>query len=171
SVFPWIAAGDAGRVSICWYQTSAVAPPLVADPTNPGALSGGPNNMPSTAAWTVMFAQSLNANSREPVFSTPSQASDHVIHTCSISNCGTFGSSDRSLLDFFSVSVGPDGLSNIFCADNDSSGGGTTHINYMRQNSGPLAVANPSAVTCVPLPVLTSVVSEKTHGSAGTFDI
>jgi hypothetical protein len=171
SVFPWIAAGDAGRVSICWYQTGAVAPPLVADPSNPGALSGGPNNMPPTAAWTVMFSQSLNANSREPVFSTASQASDHVIHTGSISNGGTFGSSDRSLLDFFSVSVGPDGLSNIFCADNDSSGPGTTHINYMRQNSGPLAVSNPSAVTCVPLPVLTSVVSEKTHGGAGTFDI
>jgi hypothetical protein len=171
SVFPWIAAGDNGRVSICWYQTSAVAPPLVADLMNPGALTGGPNNMPTNASWNVMFAQSLNANAREPVFSAPAQASDHVIHTGSISNGGTFGSSDRSLLDFFSVSVGPDGLANIFCADNDSSGAGTTHINYMRQNSGPLAVANPGAVTCLPIPPLASVVSRMTHGGAGTFDV
>jgi hypothetical protein len=169
SVFPWIAAGDAGRVDISWYQTSAVAPPLVADPSNPGALTGGPNNMPPGASWNVMFAQSLNANSREPVF-TVSQASDHIIHTGSISNGGTFGSSDRSLLDFFQVAIGPDGLGNIFCADNDS-GAGTTHINYMRQNSGPLAFSNPSAVTCLPIPVLTKVVSEKTHGGAGAFDI
>ena len=170
AVFPWIAAGDAGRVDVTWYQSATVAPPLVADPTNPGALSGGPNNMPSTASWNVMFAQSLNADSREPVFAI-SKASDHIIHTGSISNGGTFGSSDRSLLDFFSVSVGPDGLGNIFCADNDSSGAGTTHINYMRQASGPLAVNNPSAVTCLPIPSLASVVSRMTHGSAGTFNV
>jgi hypothetical protein len=170
SVFPWIAAGDAGRVDISWYQTSAVAPPLVADPSNPGALTGGPNNMPPGASWNVMFAQSLNANSREPVF-TVSQASDHIIHTGSISNGGLFGSSDRSLLDFFQVAIGPDGLGNIFCADNDSTGPGTTHINYMRQNSGPLAVANPSAVTCVPVPVLTRVDSVMMHGSAGSFAV
>jgi hypothetical protein len=173
SIFPWIAAGDAGRVVISWYQTSAVAPPLVASVTNPGALTGGPNNMPASAAWNVMFAQSVNANTREPVFSHASQASDHIIHTGSISNGGTFGSSDRSLLDFFSVSVGPDGLANIFCADNDSSGGGTTHINYMRQISGTgtPAVVNPSSVTCLPIPPLAGVVSRMAHGSAGTFDV
>ncbi len=168
SVFPWIAAGDSGRVSVCWYQTSSVAPPLVASVTNPGALTGGPNNMPANSTWNVMFAQSLNANSREPVFNTPVQASDHIIHTGSISNGGTFGSSDRSLLDFFSVSIGPDGLSNIFCADNGTSG---LHVNYMRQNGGPLAVTNPSAVTCIPMPVLISVGSRMTHGSAGDFDV
>jgi hypothetical protein len=170
SVFPWIAAGDAGRVDISWYQSSSVAPPLVADPSNPGALTGGPNNMPASATWNVMFAQSQNANSREPVF-TASQASDHIIHTGSISNGGTFGSSDRSLLDFFQVAIGPDGLGNIFCADNDSTGPGTTHINYMRQSSGPLAVTNPSAVTCVPSIIPVSAVSRKTHGSVGDFDI
>jgi hypothetical protein len=160
SVFPWIAAGDAGRVDISWYQSSSVPPPLVADPSNPGALTGGPNNMPAGSTWNVMFAQSLDANSREPVF-TVSQASDHIIHTGSISNGGTFGSSDRSLLDFFQVAIGPDGLGNIFCADNGTAG---LHINYMRQNGGALAVANPSAVTCLPPPPNPiSAVSRKTH--------
>jgi len=164
---PWIAAGDAGRVDIVYYQTNSVAPPLVADPMNPAQLSGGPNAMPAGSTWNVMFAQSQNANSREPVF-TVSQASDHIIHTGSISNGGLFGSSDRSLLDFFEVAIGPDGLGNVFCADNGAAG---THINYMRQNSGPIAVTNPSAVTCVPHITPVSAVSRKTHDVAGDFDI
>jgi hypothetical protein len=168
AIFPWVAAGDAGKVDIAFYQSTSVAPPLVADPSNPGALTGGPNNMPAGSTWKVMFAQSLNANSREPVF-TVSQASDHIIHTGSISNGGTFGSSDRSLLDFFNVAIGPDGLANIFDADN---GAGPVHINYIRQNSGPLALTNPSNVTCLPAPPNPiSAVSRKVHGGAGTFDI
>jgi hypothetical protein len=166
-VQPWIAAADVGRVDIVYYQTNSVAPPLIANPTNPGALTGGPNNMPPGSTWNVMFAQSQNADSREPVF-TVSQASDHIIHTGSISNGGLFGSSDRSLLDFFEIAIGPDGLGNIFCADNGTTG---THINYMKQNGGPLAVANPSFVSCTGVPTPLSVVSRMTHGSAGDFDI
>ena len=168
AVLPWISSGDAGMVDVVWYQSANVAAPLVFDPSNPGALTGGSNNMPAGSTWNVMFAQSLNANSREPVF-TISQASDHIIHTGSISIGGTFGSSDRSLLDFFSVWIGPDGVANIFNADNG--GGGSTTINYIRQNGGSLAVANPSNVTCLtapPNPV--SAVSRKMHASA-TFDI
>src|SRR5207237_7688750 len=63
---------------------------------------------------------------------------------------------------------GPDGLANIMNADNGTS---ALHINYIRQSSGPLAVTNPSAVTCLPVPPLASVVTRKVHGGAGTFDI
>ncbi len=168
AIFPWIAAGDAGMVDIVWYQSASIAPPLVADISNPGALTGGPNNMPAGSTWNVMFAQSLNATSREPVFTT-SRASDHIIHIGSVSNGGTFGSSDRSLLDFFNVAIGPDGLANIFNADNGTS---SLHINYIRQNGGSLAVANPSNVTCLPAPPNpVAAVSRKIHGSSGTFDI
>jgi hypothetical protein len=161
SVFPWIDAGDDGRVDVVWYQSANASPPLVSDPSTPATLTGGPNQMPAGSTWTVVFAQSLNAASREPVF-TLSTASDHIIHTGSISIGGTFGNSDRSLLDYFKVAIGPDGLANIMCADNGTSG---LHINYMRQNGGLLALTNPSAVTCLPVPPLTSVVSRKTHGS------
>jgi len=81
--------------------------------------------------------------------------------------CGT---GTRQLLDFFQVAIGPDGLANIAYAD-DGASNGTTHISYARQNGGPLALANPSTVTCLPIPVPTSVVSRKMHGAAGTFDI
>ncbi|MEY2546245.1 MAG: hypothetical protein QOG48_1362 [Verrucomicrobiota bacterium] len=167
-VQPWIAAADNGRVDIVYYQSDNVAAPPAGDPSSPGCVTGGPNDMPAGSTWNVMFAQSLNAASREPVF-TVSQASDHIVHTGSISACGLTGSSDRSLLDFFEVAIGPDGLGNIFNADNGIAG---LHINYARQNSGPLAVTNPVVTTCLPgPPIPTAIVSRKTHGAVGDFDV
>src|SRR5438067_1144338 len=113
-------------------------------PTAPGQLTGGQNAMPGGSQWNVMFGQSLNANSREPVFAV-TKASDHIIHTGSISNGGLTGSSDRSLLDFFKVAIGPDGKANIFNADN---GTAALHINFIRQSSGPVALVNARSVTC-----------------------
>jgi hypothetical protein len=136
SVFPWIAAGDAGRVDVVWYQTDAVG--------NPNTLTGNP-------AWYAKFAQSQNAASREPVFSTPATVSDHAIHNGQISTGGTFGSSDRSLLDFFQVAVGPDGVANVDWADNGG-GAASTHIQYARQTAGPLAYTNPVTTTCLANP-------------------
>ena len=169
SVFPWIAAGDAGRVDIVWYQSANIGPPLLASVTNPGALTGGSNNMPAGSTWNLMFAQSLNANSREPWFAV-SQAGDHVMHTGSISTGGLTGVlGDRSLGDFFEVGIGPDGLANIAYTDTSVS---PKVIAYARQNGGPRAVTNPSFATCVQSdPCLGGIVSRKTHGSAGAFDI
>jgi hypothetical protein len=168
SVFPWVAAGDAGRVDIVWYQSNSVGPPLVADPTNPGTLTGGSNNMPTGSTWNVMFAQSLNATSREPAFAI-SQASDHVMHTGSISTGGLTGIfNDRSLGDFFEVAIGPDGLANIAFTDTSVS---PNVIAYTRQTSGPIALTNPRSVTCMHIDPPFGAVSRKTHGSAGTFDV
>lgn len=145
SVFPWIDAGDEGKVDIVWYQSQNVGPPLVADPTSPGTLTGGSNSMPAGSTWHVMFAQSLNANSREPVF-TVSQVSDHVIHNGSISTGGLTGTSDRSLLDFFEVGIGPDGKANVAWADN---GTGPLGIQFARQTSGPLARTPAPGLGCL----------------------
>jgi len=159
SVLPWLAAGDDGRVNIVWYKTSTV---------------GDPNTLPKppaldAAQWNVFFAQSLNANSREPVF-TVVKAGDHVMHQGQISTGGLIGSSDRSLLDYFEVNNGPDGLANIIYADNGSS---ATHAEFIRQASGPVVKVNPTFPTCLDIAgvQLASVVSRKTHGSAGDFDI
>ena len=158
-VFPWVAAGDAGRIDIVWYQSSTV---------------GDPNTVPDSATWNLMFGQSLNATAREPVF-TVSQASDHVIHTGTIctsglTGCPPVGTADRSLGDFFEVAAGPDGLANIMFADNGASG---LHISYARQTAGPSIKTSPIFTTCLQtasiLPV--SVVSRKTHGNAGAFDV
>ncbi|HST30816.1 MAG TPA: sialidase family protein [Chthoniobacterales bacterium] len=152
---PWITAGDNGRVEIVFYGTNGTE-----DPTTS-----------TTDQWNVFFAQSLNAGSREPVF-TVSQASDHVMHTGPICNVGILcGSNTRQLLDFFQVAIGPDGLANIMYADTGN-GNGTSHVSYARQITGPLALNNPSAVTCLPSSIQpVSAVSRKTHGSVGDFDI
>jgi hypothetical protein len=153
---PWITAGDNGRVDIVYYGTTGTE-----DPTNS-----------TNDEWNVFFAQSLNAADREPVF-TVSQASDHVMHKGPICNVGILcGNGTRQLLDFFQVAVGPDGLSHIMYADTGASNG-TPHVTYARQISGPLALVNPVAVTCLATPTIApvSAVSRKTHGAAGDFDI
>jgi hypothetical protein len=155
AVMPWIAAGDTGRVNIVYYATTTAVDPNVA---------------PNTVVWNVMFAQSLNANSREPAF-TVSQASDHINHKGTICNLGLLcGTGTRSLLDFFQVAIGPDGLANIAYADNGLT---SLHTTYARQTSGPLALTNPIAVTCLAAPSIqpVSAVSRKTHGAAGDFDV
>jgi hypothetical protein len=158
---PWIAAGDNGRVNIVFYQTSA---------TNPDGTPLDPNTAPISTHWNTFMAQSLNANAREPVF-TVSQVSDHVMHNGSICNLGllcTLNNGDRSLLDFFQVAIGPDGLANISFADNGSS---ATHVEFARQLTGPLGLTNPTSPTCIPMIVPVSAASRKVHGAAGTFDL
>src|ERR1700736_3576188 len=152
---PWITAGDNGRVAIAFYATTGTE-----DPTT------SVNDQ-----WNVYFAQSLNGADREPVF-TVSQASDHVTHKGPICNVGILcGSGTRQLLDFFQIAIGPDGLANIAYADTGNSNG-TPFVSYARQTGGPLTLNNPSAVTCLATSIQpVSVVSRKTHGAAGDFDV
>ncbi len=158
AVLPWVAAGDNGRVNIVYYKTTAVG--------DPNTLPRLPD--PNAPSWQVMFSQTMNGQSREPVFTTV-QASDHVIHRGAISTGGLIGSSDRSLLDYFEVNNGPDGLANIIFADNGAS---ATHAEFTRQASGPLVRANPVTRTCLPTSIVpVAVVSRQTHGTQGVFDI
>ena len=150
---PWIAGGDNGIVDIVFYQTNDL---------------GDPNT--ASLHWTTKFAQSLNANSREPVFSVV-QASDHIMHFGPICNNGLLcGSGTRVLLDFFKVGIGPDGLANIVYADTGNANS-PSHVSFARQNGGPLAKANPTSPTCLPIPPLASVVSRKLHGGTLQADI
>ncbi|HYR22723.1 MAG TPA: dockerin type I domain-containing protein [Chthoniobacterales bacterium] len=152
---PWIAGGDNGRVDIVFYQT-----------TEPG----DPNT--ANLHWNTMFAQSLNAHSREPVF-TVSQLSDHIMHFGPICNNGLLcGSGTRNLLDFFKVAISSDGLANVVYTDTGNANS-PSHITFARQNSGPLAKQNPTFPTCLPPPPPpVTAVSRKTHGSISPpFDV
>src|SRR5438094_3569367 len=78
NLFPWIAAGDPGRVDIVWYGT----PTLGSCPSQPCGSSG------IQAHWSVMMAQSLNtvvngAPNARPSFTT-SQVSEVSNHFCAI---------------------------------------------------------------------------------------
>ena len=92
-----------------------------------------------------------------------------MIHKGRISTGGLLGSSDRSLLDYFEVANGPDGIANIIFADNGSS---ATHAEFTRQTSGPLVRTNPVTRTCLPTSIIpVGVVSRQTHGTQGDYDI
>lgn len=157
AVFPWVAAGDNGRVNIIWYGTNTV---------------GDPNTLPGSAAWKLYFAQTHNGASREPVFRVVQPNPANIIHNGQISTGGLIGSSDRSLLDFMEVANGPDGFAHLIFADN---GGQATRAEYTRQTSGPLVRATPLTVipTCLESVGITpvSAVSRKRHGSGPTFDV
>ena len=147
AVMPWLAAGDAGRLDVVFYQTNGTQDP----------------NTSTTDQWNVMFAQSLNAAAREPVF-TISQASDHVNHVGPICNLGLLcASGTRNLLDFFQVAIGPDGLANVVYAEDTT---GPRHPEFARQASGPLALTNPVVGTCLPLPDLIALNLTSTNNQA-----
>src|SRR5438445_12768147 len=137
NVFPWIAAGDPGRVDIVWYGT----PTLGSCPSQPCGSSALIN-----AHWSVMMAQSLNAivngkPNASPSFTTTqvSEVSNHFGAICTMGiGCTTGG--DRGLIDFLSVTVGLQGEANVVWADavNRNFVGGTSSalIAFNRQVAG-----------------------------------
>jgi hypothetical protein len=147
NLFPWIAAGDPGRVDVVWYGTAT----LGACPNQPCGSSA------IQAHWSVMMAQSLNVivngkpNSM-PSFATTqiSEVSNHYGAVCTMGiGCSTGG--DRGLLDFLSVTVGLQGEANVVWADavNRNFSGGTSSalIAFNRQMGGPSLYANVGQIT------------------------
>src|SRR5438477_5104012 len=114
NVFPWLAAGSAGRVDLVWYGT----PTLGSCPNEPcgaGFING---------TWNVYMAQTLNAvtssgaANANPSFTT-ARVSEYPVHTGTICEfgiaCTTGG--DRGLLDFIQVQADPSGAADIVYAD------------------------------------------------------
>ena len=136
NVFPWITAGDAGRIDIVWYGT----PTLGSCPGQPCGSSA------IQAHWFVMMAQSLNAIVKglpnpSPSFTTTpvSEISNHDGAICTMGiGCSTGG--DRGLLDFLSVTAGLQGEANVVWADavnrNVVDGTSSALIAFNRQTAG-----------------------------------
>ena len=147
NLFPWIAAGDPGRVDIVWYGTPTLGS-CPAQPCGSGAIQ---------AHWSVLMAQSLNAIANgvpnpSPNFTTTqvSEISNHYGAICTMGiGCSTGG--DRGLLDFLSVTVGLQGEANVVWADavNQNFVGGTSSglIGFNRQVAGPSLYASVGQVS------------------------
>jgi hypothetical protein len=104
AVFPWISAGDAGRVAVVWYQAREMA--------GGSDLDQGSNLATPATVWDLWMAQSSNATSSHPVFAKSVLVS--AFHTGSIctegSGCvGLLPAGpqlfDRRLLDFFTTTT------------------------------------------------------------------
>ncbi len=119
-IFPWITAGDPGRVDVAWYSA-----PQAQDHGVPG-----PDPL-DNGTWDVHMAQSLNALSSSPSFSI-TKVSDHVVKYGDISTGGLGGAADRSLGDYLQVKTGLAGEAVLSYVD-DTSG---NRNNDISQGSG-----------------------------------
>src|SRR3989475_1151798 len=139
AIMPWAQAGADGIVDVVFYGASggAGAQPRPQDDVN--------------NIWNTYFAQSTNRGSSFPV----TTASDHAIHKgpicidglgCNLSN----PSRDRTLLDFFQVSIDPtNGAADIAYAD-DHAAPGTSVLYFTRQCTGTSATTGAALVNdCV----------------------
>ena len=112
NVFAWPAAGDAGRVDVAFYGTSASAC------TTTGHCGKGPDSV--NGDWGLYLVQSLNATGSSPTWSQPVQASEHFVHRGSIQTLIGSQTGDRTLGDFLQVRTGLQGEAVISYADSNS---------------------------------------------------
>ena len=92
AIFPWVAAGDAGKLDVVYYGTSY-------------ADGGPPDRYPRSAAWFVYFAQNLNATKRGSRF-TQVRATP-VVHYGGVCEGGISCTGNRDLFDDFGVAASP----------------------------------------------------------------
>jgi hypothetical protein len=103
-IFPWSTAGDAGKLDVVYYQT----------PYYDGVNT--PDNYPSTAAWTVGFAQNLTATTPGSAWSR--QTASPIIHYGGVCESGVTCTGNRDLFDDFGVAASPTtGLASIIYSD------------------------------------------------------
>jgi hypothetical protein len=106
ALMPWIAAGDAGRVVIAWYQGTAPTPA---------------NRLPNL--FDVMVGMSTTADQEAPVFALAkvTESPNHIGAFCTEGLFCSLSGGDRSMLDFFEVRILPDGSPVLaFAADDDA---------------------------------------------------
>ena len=122
NVFPWVAADANGHVVVVWLGETNIGTPTapansnnrsMLEPTCSGA-DAGTNNC--WAKWNVYAAETVNGNVLNPTF-TQHTASDHIIHSGTVSTGGLGGGANRNLADFFQVALDPQHRANITFAD------------------------------------------------------
>lgn len=129
--FPWIIAGDAGRMAVAFYGTKNKA-------------DSSSNNGP----WDVYLTQSVDMLAKKPHL-TQAKVSEHPSHTNPIClgglGCTAGSAEDRNLGDFFQVDMDPtDGAAIVLWADTANQYGalaGSAVNSFARQTGGPSLLA------------------------------
>ncbi|MFT6942502.1 MAG: hypothetical protein ACJA2F_000693, partial [Nitriliruptoraceae bacterium] len=130
-VWPWIAVGAPGEVTIAWLQND-----FATTGSRPGEAAG------TTAKWDVMVAHSSTglgcADDSQAAFSVVT-ASSEPVHTGTICQHGTTCQADltdRRLGDYFAIEVGSDGRVHVAVSDTRE-GGAIALPLHIRQTAGP----------------------------------
>jgi hypothetical protein len=94
AVFPWVAAGAPGRIAVTYYENTV----------------GLPNdNLPDL--WNTMLVESVDADAATPHFAVVqlNRLPNHIGSVCTNGSVCLLTGGDRSLLDFFEVTIPADG--------------------------------------------------------------
>ena len=101
AVMPWLAAGDAGKIDLVYYQAVG--------------YSGNPETAPATVPWQVVMAQSLTATSKH---SLSYITVNPVVHHGGVCEGGALCTGNRDLFDDFGIKASPTtGLASIIYSD------------------------------------------------------
>ena len=113
NVFPWVAADAFGHVVVAWLGDN-----LAGNSNDSAKLEKtcARGTISCWAQWNVYMAETVNGTAPVPSF-TQSTASDHIIHSGTVSTGGLGGSANRNLADFFQVALDPNHRANITFAD------------------------------------------------------
>jgi hypothetical protein len=126
--FPWITAGDAGRVGIAWFCTPSPIADLQATP----------------GTYRICAAVSTNATSEVPDFDVVT-ATNQPVHVSNVCQRGTecvVTGADRRLGDFLTTAIDNDGSLMIAYAETRSHpNSAVSRPAFIRQTSGPLLYA------------------------------
>src|SRR5438034_10606840 len=155
AVFPWMVAGDAGRVDLVYYKS------------NSGANS---NVAPPDTVWNVYFAQSMNALNTGANFKS-AQVSAEPNHIGGLCTGGLSCSGDRDLLDFFTVDVDHLGAAVIAYSDDHQRRNADTRDKSTRQVSGNSVFKNQNISLLSSWPIRDHAVSDRTGDVYDGFGI
>src|SRR6266581_1452315 len=131
AIMPWSVACDPGQLNIVWYGTSYYDGTTV------------PDNYPASAAWSVYFAQNLNATVAGSAFTQA--AATPIIHYGGVCESGVGCTGNRDLFDDFGVAVNPTtGLASIaYSDDQPGNTGSADHTAIATHTAGPKICAGP----------------------------
>lgn len=138
ALFPWVFAGDAGRVGVMWYGTSRTG-----NPDSEAQFAG--------AEWKLFYAFTPNAFAASPAFqyvvaSGTTAGTDAqrrgVVHVGSICtqglNCNlSTPPGNRNLAEYSSLTGDPAGLANIVVAGDVNTPNGRARVHSTKQIVGP----------------------------------
>ncbi len=126
AVMPWSVACNPGQLNIVWYGTSFYDGTTV------------PDNYPASAAWSVYFAQNLNATVAGSQFTQV--AATPIVHFGGVCESGVTCSGNRDLYDDFGIAVSPTtGLASItYSDDQPGNTGSNDHTAIATQTAGPI---------------------------------
>jgi hypothetical protein len=116
TTFPWVSAGDDGRVAVSYYGTSGTG--------------SSPQKVEKDAPWQVWSAFSTDAGRTFDEYRTTGDMNAGQICT-SGTGCTSGG---RNLLDFFETAMDADGCLVTTFTDNSSR---TPYVAFVRQTGGP----------------------------------